>query len=44
MIDSTAYFFLCLNCQHEFCKSHRWVLFCPKCRSLKVIKNYKIVK
>jgi hypothetical protein len=38
------YFYKCLKCGHEFSVNRQILVFCPKCKSLKVISNFKIIK
>jgi DNA-directed RNA polymerase subunit RPC12/RpoP len=38
------YFYKCLKCGHLFSENRQIFIFCPKCKSLKIVKDFKIVK
>lgn len=43
-IPGPPYFFVCLACGHRFRRDIRFGLFCPACKSIRVMTDYSVRK
>lgn len=38
------YFFVCKKCGHTFVRDRRFALFCPLCKSFRVVEDPRVLK